>query len=42
MPVEIVPMTKADIPAVVECIMTAFADDPWFQWIYDDPAKVRI
>jgi len=32
-------MTQADIPAVVECIMTAFADDPWFQWIYDDPAK---
>jgi hypothetical protein len=35
MSVEIVPLTKEDIPAAVECIQTAFADDPYFRWVFD-------
>ncbi|KAK1144285.1 hypothetical protein N8T08_005698 [Aspergillus melleus] len=36
MAVEILPLTKRDIPEAVECVQTAFADDPYFQWLFDD------
>ncbi|PLB54766.1 acetyltransferase, GNAT family [Aspergillus steynii IBT 23096] len=36
MAIEILPLTKQDIPAAVECVQTAFADDPYFQWLFDD------
>lgn len=41
MSIEIVPLSRADIPGAVECVQKAFADDPYFRWAFDDPAKVR-
>ncbi|PYH79473.1 hypothetical protein BO82DRAFT_340436 [Aspergillus uvarum CBS 121591] len=35
MAIEVLPLTKADIPAAVECIQKAFADDPFFRWIFN-------
>jgi hypothetical protein len=35
MAVQIVPMTKQDIPEAVECVQTAFADDPYFHWLFN-------
>lgn len=35
MALQIVPMTKQDIPEAVECVQTAFADDPYFHWLFD-------
>jgi hypothetical protein len=40
MAIEIVPLTKADIPAAVECVQKAFADDPFFRWAFNEPSKV--
>lgn len=40
MPIDVVPLTKADIPAAIDIIQCAFADDPYFKWVFD-PAKVR-
>lgn len=42
MAIEIVPLDQADIPSAVECIQRAFADDPAFNWLFDDPDKVCI
>ncbi|GAB1212272.1 hypothetical protein ATERTT37_001404 [Aspergillus terreus] len=36
MAIEIVPMTERDIPEAVECVQTAFAEDPYFQWLFDN------
>ena len=35
MALQIVPMTKQDIPEAVECVQTAFAEDPYFHWLFD-------
>lgn len=35
MAIEVLPITTADIPAAVACIQRAFADDPYFQWIFN-------
>lgn len=35
MAIEVLPITTADIPAAVVCIQRAFADDPYFQWIFN-------
>lgn len=40
MAVEVVPLTKADIPGAIEVIQQAFADDPYFKWVFDS-SKVR-
>lgn len=29
-------MTERDIPEAVECVQTAFAEDPYFQWLFDN------
>jgi len=42
MAIEIVPLTEADIPGAVECIQQAFANDPYFLWVFNDPSKVCI
>ncbi|KAL4886882.1 acyl-CoA N-acyltransferase [Aspergillus karnatakaensis] len=34
-PIQILPLTKADIPQAVECIQTVFADDPFFLFMFD-------
>ncbi|KAL1988964.1 hypothetical protein VTN96DRAFT_6953 [Rasamsonia emersonii] len=39
MSVKIVPLTKGDIPGAVECIQQAFADDPYYRWVFNDPSK---
>ncbi|KAK2755109.1 hypothetical protein FQN54_006638 [Arachnomyces sp. PD_36] len=39
MAVEIVPLSKEDIPGAVECIQVAFAGDPYFSWVFNDPSK---
>ncbi|GFF57132.1 uncharacterized N-acetyltransferase C56E4.07 [Aspergillus udagawae] len=39
MAIDILPLTKADIPGAVICIQKAFADDPYFRWVFDDPSK---
>ncbi|EYE92294.1 GNAT family N-acetyltransferase [Aspergillus ruber CBS 135680] len=41
MAIEVLPITTADIPAAVACIQRAFADDPYFQWIFN-PSKLNI
>lgn len=35
MAIELLPITTAEIPAAVACIQRAFADDPYFQWIFN-------
>jgi hypothetical protein len=42
MSIKIVPLTKGDIPGAVECIQQAFADDPYYRWVFNDPSKVCI
>ncbi|KAJ5130279.1 uncharacterized protein N7515_006318 [Penicillium bovifimosum] len=42
MSIEIVPLTQADIPSAVDCVQKAFADDPYFRWVFDDPSKFNI
>lgn len=41
MSIEIAPLAKADIPDAVDCVQRAFADDPYFRWVFSDPSKVR-
>lgn len=40
MAIKILPVTTADIPAAVACIQKAFADDPFFKWMFNT-SKVR-
>jgi hypothetical protein len=40
MAIDILPLTKPDIPEAVVCIQKAFADDPYFRWVFNDPSKV--
>ena len=40
MAAEVVPLTEADIPGAIEIIQRAFADDPYFKWVFDS-SKVR-
>ena len=35
MAIEVVPLTERDIPQAIEIIQTAFADDPYFRWVFD-------
>ena len=35
MAIEVVPLTEADIPGAIEVIQQAFADDPYFKWVFD-------
>jgi hypothetical protein len=39
MAIEVVNLTEEDIPEAIEVIQRAFADDPYFKWVFD-PAKV--
>lgn len=39
MAIEVVNLTEADIPEAIEVIQHAFADDPYFKWVFN-PAKV--
>ncbi|RAH65691.1 GNAT family N-acetyltransferase [Aspergillus aculeatinus CBS 121060] len=35
MAIEVVPLTEADIPDAIEIIQSAFAEDPYFKWVFD-------
>ncbi|GKZ28678.1 hypothetical protein AbraIFM66950_011114 [Aspergillus brasiliensis] len=35
MSIEVTNLTEADIPAAIEIIQTAFAEDPYFKWVFD-------
>lgn len=35
MAIEVVRLTEADIPEAIEVIQQAFADDPYFEWVFD-------
>ncbi|OOG00912.1 hypothetical protein ASPCADRAFT_202739 [Aspergillus carbonarius ITEM 5010] len=35
MAIEVVSLTEADIPEAIEIIQTAFAEDPYFEWVFD-------
>lgn len=39
MPIEISRMVEGDIDGAVECIQKAFAEDPYFEWVF--PENVR-
>ncbi|KAJ5551224.1 Acyl-CoA N-acyltransferase [Penicillium sp. DV-2018c] len=36
MAIQVVPLTEADIPGAIEVIQQAFADDPYFKWVFDE------
>lgn len=36
MAIEIAPLTEAGIPGAIEVIQQAFADDPYFKWVFDE------
>lgn len=36
MPIQVGPITEADIPGAVKCIQDAFADDPYNRWVFND------
>ena len=36
MAIEVVPLTEADIPGAIQVIQQAFADDPYFKWVFDE------
>ncbi|GIC91903.1 uncharacterized protein Aud_008357 [Aspergillus udagawae] len=38
MAIDVVNLTEADIPEAIEVIQRAFADDPYFKWVFN-PAK---
>ncbi|KAB8200238.1 acyl-CoA N-acyltransferase [Aspergillus parasiticus] len=42
MAVEVVPLTEADIPEAIEVIQQAFAEDPYFQWVFDPSKKQSL
>ncbi|KAJ5161496.1 Acyl-CoA N-acyltransferase [Penicillium capsulatum] len=35
MAIEVVALTEADIPGAIQVIQQAFADDPYFKWVFD-------
>jgi hypothetical protein len=42
MPIEISPLSTADIPGAITSIQEAFKDDPYNLWVYNDRAKVSV
>lgn len=40
MAVRIEPLKMEHIPGAVECIQVAFAGDPYFSFVFNDPSKV--
>ncbi|KAF4199306.1 hypothetical protein CNMCM8927_005489 [Aspergillus lentulus] len=42
MAIDILPLTEPDIPDAVVCIQKAFADDPYFRWVFNDSSKFNV
>jgi hypothetical protein len=40
MSVQITRMTEADVEGAIDCIQTAFAEDPYNRWVFNDREKV--
>ncbi|KAL2865407.1 GNAT family N-acetyltransferase [Aspergillus lucknowensis] len=36
MPITVHPLTEADIPGAIDIIQVAFAEDPYFRWVFDE------
>ncbi|KAJ5627911.1 N-acetyltransferase [Penicillium lividum] len=36
MAIKVLPLTEADIPGAIQVIQRAFADDPYFKWVFDE------
>ncbi|KAK6006393.1 hypothetical protein QM012_006803 [Aureobasidium pullulans] len=41
MPVEITPMVESDIDGAVDCIQKAFAEDPYFAWVFSEDVRIH-
>lgn len=37
MAIEVVDLTETDIPGAIQVIQQAFADDPYYKWVFDAP-----
>lgn len=35
MAIEVIDLTEADIPGAIQVIQQAFADDPYYKWVFD-------
>jgi hypothetical protein len=42
MAIEVVNLTEADIPGAIQVIQQAFADDPYFKWVFDEPSVCML
>lgn len=42
MPVEITRMIESDIDGAVDCIQKAFAEDPYFAWVFTESVRTYI
>jgi hypothetical protein len=42
MAIEVVDLTEADIPGAIQVIQQAFADDPYFKWVFDEQSVCMI
>ncbi|KAJ5752958.1 hypothetical protein N7520_009875 [Penicillium odoratum] len=36
MAIKVLPLTEADIPGAIQVIQRAFANDPYFKWVFDE------
>jgi GNAT superfamily N-acetyltransferase len=36
MPIEVTPLSEADIPGAIACIQNAFSEDPYNNWVFND------
>lgn len=36
MAIKVRPLTQSDIPAAIDIIQRAFAEDPYFRWVFDE------
>ncbi|KAI9744783.1 MAG: hypothetical protein M1818_001708 [Claussenomyces sp. TS43310] len=42
MPIQVTPLTEADIPGAITTIQEAFASDPYNLWVYNDRSKIDL
>lgn len=41
MAIKVRPLTQSDIPAAIDIIQQAFAQDPYFRWVFDEKSVSR-
>jgi hypothetical protein len=42
MPIEINRMVESDIEGAIDCIQKAFAEDPYFEWVFSEDVRQYI